>query len=169
MGIEIFPLAQNLICAWQNFDYPLLAHNHYGLSLTNPTFPAADEIPPAFPGWEAELPLQSVSLLLVSTCLSLDHLEAHDLSQRQNWLLLISWTGWNLRQWWKTKTWWFREDVIHAGCIYLWLHEFQHPHFPPNSPISHHVKLVKKAVLCACCKVLLHFLHCVVFLPVIVC
>lgn len=44
-----------------------LQHHHYGLSLTNPTFPAADEIPPAFPGWEAELPLQSVSLFLVSS------------------------------------------------------------------------------------------------------
>lgn len=34
--IGAFPVAQHLICAWQNFDHPLLAHRHYGLPLTNP-------------------------------------------------------------------------------------------------------------------------------------
>lgn len=152
MEIGIPPVTQHLICAWQNFVHRLLAHNHYGLSLTNPTF------------------LQLTRFLLPV----LAGKQSYHSSQCYSWSVRAClWTIWNGSSWLVTKTLTGSSDNVrqtHDGSERLSymqgvstfdFMEFQAPicHW---TQFSYHVKLVKKAVLCACCKVLLCFLHCVI-------
>lgn len=128
----------------QSSDHPLLACSHYSLSFTNPTYSASREDA----SWVGS-GLISVSLFLVSTCLSL---KARGLLQWRHWLLLIwTFTG-KLTEWSKTKT-------VGQRDICLGLCDFSGLLFSTELLIlSHHIKLVKRAVPCASWKVLFHFL-----------